>query len=44
MLVLCWSTVILVQVITTIYLKRREIWEEEESLEPERIHHRDRGQ
>ena len=43
-LMLCWSTVILVQVITTIYLQRREIWEEEESLAPEHIHHLDRGQ
>jgi len=43
-LMLCWSTVILVQVITTIYLQRREIWEEEESPAPERIHHSDRGQ
>jgi hypothetical protein len=42
-LMLCWSTVILVQVITTIYRQRREIWEEEESLARERIHHTDRG-
>ena len=43
-LMLCWSTVILVQVIPTIYLQRREIWEGEESPAPERIHHSDRGQ
>jgi Ion channel len=42
-LMLCWSTVILVQVITTIYRHRREIWEEEESLARERVHHTDRG-
>jgi hypothetical protein len=29
-LMLCWSTVILVQVITTIYRQRRELWEEED--------------
>ena len=43
-LMLCWSTVILVQVITTIYLQRRETWEGEESPAPERIHHSNRGQ
>jgi Ion channel len=41
-LMLCWSTVILVQVITKIYRQHRETWEEEESLAPERIHHTDR--
>ena len=42
-LMLSWSTVILVQVITKIYQQRREIWEEKESLACERIHHTDRG-
>ncbi|HKE29437.1 MAG TPA: potassium channel family protein [Bryobacteraceae bacterium] len=41
-LMLCWSTVILVQVITTIYQQRREIWEQEESEARQPIHHRDR--
>jgi hypothetical protein len=41
-LMLCWSTVILVQVITNIYRQRRELWEEEESLARERIPHTDR--
>jgi hypothetical protein len=40
-LMLCWSTVILVQVITKIYQQRREIWEGEESLARGRIHHPD---
>jgi voltage-gated potassium channel len=42
-LMLCWSTVILVQVITKIYRQHRDIWEEEESLERQRIHQTDRG-
>jgi voltage-gated potassium channel len=42
-LMLCWSTVILVQVITKIYRQRREIWEEEESLAREHIPHTNRG-
>jgi hypothetical protein len=41
-LMLCWSTVILVQVITTMYQHRRAIWEEEESLARERMNHADR--
>ena len=31
-LMFCWSTVILVQVITKMYQLRREIWEQQESL------------
>jgi hypothetical protein len=42
-LMVCWSTVILVQVITAIYRQRQEIWQEEESLARERIHHTGRG-
>src|SRR5215471_19335939 len=38
-LMLCWSTVILVQVITRIYQQRREIWEGEESLTHGRVSH-----
>ena len=42
-LMVCWSTVILVQVITTMYRQRREIWEEEELVARGREHHPDRG-
>jgi voltage-gated potassium channel len=42
-LMLCWSTVILVQVITKIYQQHREIWEQEESLAHGRIHRPNRG-
>jgi hypothetical protein len=42
-LMVCWSTVILVQVITTMYRQRREIWEEEELVARGREHYPDRG-
>src|SRR5262245_28706174 len=42
-LMLCWSTVILVHVITKIYRQHSEIWKEEESLARERIQHTNRG-
>jgi hypothetical protein len=38
-LMLCWSTVILVHIITKIYRQRREIWEEEESLTRGHVYH-----
>jgi Ion channel len=41
-LMLCWSTVLLVQVITALNQHRREIWEQRESHERERIHQSDR--
>ena len=41
-LMLCWSTVVLVQVITKLYRQRRKIWEEE-SLAPRRVYQRDRA-
>jgi hypothetical protein len=42
-LMLCWSTVILVHVITKMYRLRVVLWEEEESLAHGRNHHPDRG-
>ena len=42
-LMLCWSTVILVQVLTKIYRQRIEIWDEEELLARGRMYDRDRG-
>jgi voltage-gated potassium channel Kch len=41
-LMLCWSTVILVQVITKIYRHHKEIWKKEESLARESIQHTSR--
>jgi voltage-gated potassium channel Kch len=41
-LMLCWSTVVLVHVLTKIYQRRREIWEEEESLTHGRVYRPDR--
>jgi hypothetical protein len=42
-LMLCWSTVILVYVITKMYRHRIELWEEEELVVRGREHHPDRG-
>jgi voltage-gated potassium channel len=42
-LMLCWSTVILVQVITKMYRQHKEIWEDQESLAREGKHHIHRG-
>jgi len=41
-LMLCWSTVIMVQVITKIYRQHREIWEQQASLPQERVYRPDR--
>jgi hypothetical protein len=42
-LMVCWSTVILVYVITKMYQHRIELWEEEELVVRGREHHPDRG-
>jgi len=41
-LMLCWSTVILVHVITKMYQQRRDVWEEEELVTRGRVRHPDR--
>jgi hypothetical protein len=42
-LMLCWSTVLLVHVVTKMYRQRRELWEEGELAAGGRIRHPERG-
>jgi voltage-gated potassium channel len=39
-LMVCWSTVILIRVVTKVYRQHLDLWQDEESVAPGRMHRR----